>query len=284
MPPSPQLPTARRRRLGTELRRLRQRTDLSATEAAARVGVTQSRISNIEAGRYGVSADRVRTLARHYDCSDRALVDALASMTGERKHGWWEEYREMLPSALLDLAELEHHATAIRAAQVINIPGLLQTTDHARALFREAVPALLAHEIEHRVSHRIKRQAVLHRDGPPGYTVIIHEAALMMRFGGRKTSLEQLRHLLAMSERENVTIAVIPFARSSFPTSAQGVDYFCGPVAQLDTVQIDTSHGGELVDSGAQVERYRLVLDRMEEVALPPDRSRDLVHRILQDI
>ncbi|HCA85241.1 MAG TPA: transcriptional regulator [Streptomyces sp.] len=284
MPPSPQLPTARRRRLGTELRRLRQRTDLSATEAAARVGVTQSRISNIEAGRYGVSADRVRTLARHYDCSDRALVDALASMTGERKHGWWEEYREMLPSALLDLAELEHHATGIRAAQVINIPGLLQTTDHARALFREAVPALLAHEIEHRVSHRIKRQAVLHRGGPPGYTAIIHEAALMMRFGGRKTSLEQLRHLLAMSERENVTVAVIPFARSSFPTSAQGVDYFCGPVAQLDTVQIDTSHGGELVDSGAQVERYRLVLDRMEEVALPPDRSRDLVHRILQDI
>src|SRR5689334_4029324 len=67
--PSP-LPPAGRRRLGVERRRLRERADLSATQAATLLGATQSRVSNIEAGRYGVSGERVRTLARHYDCTN----------------------------------------------------------------------------------------------------------------------------------------------------------------------------------------------------------------------
>ncbi len=280
MPPSTPLPTVRRRRLGIELRRLRERADLSATEAGVLLGATQSRISNIEAGRYGVSAERVRTLARNYDCTDIALIEALAAMTGDRKRGWWEEYREMLPSALLDLAEAEHHATALRVTQVITIPGLLQTPEHARAIFREFVPALMPHEVEYRVSHRIKRQAVLFRDDPPPYTAIIHEAALRMQFGGRETACAQLAHLLTLSERPNITIVVIPFDGTTFPVSGHGVDYFHGPVTQLDTVHLDAAHGGQLVDAAASLERYRLMLDRMESVALDPTDSRDLMHRI----
>ncbi|MEU1373164.1 helix-turn-helix transcriptional regulator [Streptomyces triculaminicus] len=280
MPASTPPPTVRRRRLGTELRRLRERTDLSATEAAALFGATQSRISNIEAGRYGVSADRVRALARTYDCSDQALIDALASMTGERKRGWWEEYREALPVGLTDLAELEHHATALRVAQVINIPGLLQTVDYARAIFREAVPPLLPHDIEFRVSHRIKRQAILYRDAPPPYTAVIHEAALRMQFGGRSVAKSQLDHIITMSERDNVTIAVIPFDGTAFPSAGHGIDYFHGPVRQLDTALIDTADNGSLIDAAAQLDRCRLVLDRMEHVALKPTPSRDLIHNI----
>lgn len=281
--PSP-LPTARRRRLGTELRRLRERTDLSATEAAALVGATQSRISNIEAGRYGVSADRVRTLAQHYDCTDGELVDALASMTGERRRGWWEEYRDILSPRMLDLTEVEYHATALRVAQVINIPGLLQTPDHARALFAQTVPPLKPHEIEHRVSHRVKRQEALHREQPLPYTAIIHEAALRMRFGDRATTRGQLAHLVATSELDHVTLVVVPFEAGPFHTSGQGIDYFHGTVRQLDTVQLDTDHGGELIDSPAQLERYRLVLDRMSAAALAPAKSRDFIAHLIKDL
>ncbi|MFI9308253.1 helix-turn-helix domain-containing protein [Streptomyces triculaminicus] len=282
MPPSTPPPTVRRRRLGTELRRLRERADLSATEAAARLGITQSRVSNIEAGRYGVSADRVRAFARSYDCSDQVLIDALAAMTGERKRGWWEEYRDTLASGLIDLAELEHHATAVRIAQLINIPGLLQTTDHARALFREAVPPLLPHEIEHRVSFRIKRQAVLYRDKSYPYTAIVHEAALRMQFGGPAATKAQLEHLIDMSQRRNITVAVIPFDGASFPTSGHGVDYVHGPVPQLDTAVLEGAHGGALVDSAAQLEKYHLTMERMEKAALGPTQSRDLIHRIVK--
>jgi transcriptional regulator with XRE-family HTH domain len=276
-------PTARRLRIGIELRRLRERAGMTAVEASRALGTTQAQISNIEANRFGISADRVRTLAHVYGCTDQALVDALADAAADRTRGWWEEYRDILPSPHLDLAEMEHHATALRVAQVINIPGLLQTPDHARALFREAVPFLRPHEIEHRVSHRIKRQVVLFRDEPVSYTAIIHEAALRMQFGGIEVTRGQLDHLIKVSEQPNITLRVIPFDGTSFPTGGHGLDYAHGPVTALDTAQLDTSHGSELIDAAGKLETYRLILDRMEQAALSPTASRDLMHRITKD-
>ncbi|MEU5533774.1 helix-turn-helix transcriptional regulator [Streptomyces sp. NPDC020362] len=283
MPPT-NSPTLRQRRLGAELRKLRERAGLTATGAAELLGVNQARVSMIETGRTPISADRLRSMARVYACSDEELVDALASMTGGRTRGWWDSYRDHLPVGLIDLAELEHHVAALRVALVIHIPALLQTTDHARALFKEAVPPLRQYEIEHRVSHRIKRQEILHREDPPRYTAVIHECALHMGYGGSTIVREQLKHLLTMSELEHVTVKIIPFGRGSYPGTGQSVDYLVGPVPQLDTVQLDTHHGCEFLDAEAQLEKYRLVLDRMEASALEPEESRDLIHHIAQTI
>lgn len=281
MPPST-IPTLRQQRLGAELRKLRERAGLSSTAAAGLLGGPQARISNIEAGRYSVSADRVRTLARNYSCSDSELVDALADMTGARKRGWWEEYRELLAPGLLDLAEAEHHATAVRIAVLIHMPGLLETVDHARATFRAVAPPYLPHEVEHLVSHRIKRQAILYRDRPTQCTALVHEAALRMRFGSPATAREQLEHLVAMSRLENVTIMVIPFD-SGFPGSGLSITYVCGPVPQLDTVVLDTDHGCEFLDAEAQLTKYRAVLDRLQASALEPARSRDFIRDIARN-
>ncbi|WP_404197394.1 helix-turn-helix domain-containing protein [Streptomyces tauricus] len=277
-------PTARRLRIGTELRRLRERAGMTAVQAARSLGTTQAQISNIEANRFGVSGERVRTLARIYGCGDEPFVDALADMAANPTRGWWEEYRDVLPSPLLDLAEMEHHATALRVAQVINIPGLLQTPDHARALFHEAVPPLRPHEIEHLVSYRLKRQAVLFRDNPVPYTAIIHEAALRMQFGGREVARTQLRHLLEAGEQPNITLRVIPFDGTSFPTAGHGLDYASGPVTALDTAALDTSHGNELINAVGKLETYRLVLDRMEGATLKPAASHKLIATITKNI
>ncbi|MCM2517203.1 helix-turn-helix domain-containing protein [Streptomyces griseoincarnatus] len=282
MPPTNN-PTLRQRRLGAELRKLRERAGLTATGAGELLGVNQARISMIETGRTPVSADRIHSMAHAYACPDAALVDALAAMTGRRSRGWWEEYREHLPVGLIDLAELEHHAAALRVALVVHIPALLQTTEHARALFCEAVPPLRQYEIEHRVTHRIKRQGILHRENPPPYTAVIHESALHMGYGGSTTVRAQLRHLLDMSELEHVTVRIIPFGKGSFPGTGQSIDYLLGPVPQLDTVQLDTHHGCEFLDAEAQLNKYRSVLDRMESNALEPVESRNLIHRLAKE-
>ncbi|WJV51368.1 helix-turn-helix domain-containing protein [Streptomyces flavofungini] len=277
-------PTGRQLRFGAELRKLRERAGLTATEAGQLLGVKQNQISNTEAGRVGVSPERVRTLARHYKCADAALIEALSIMTADRTRGWWEEYREILPAALLDLAEVEHHARRLRTAITVHIPGLLQTPDHARELFRQVVPELSPPDIEHRVSFRIKRQAVLFRDSPTPYLAIVHEAALRMQFGGAGVAKGQLRHLLDMSERERVTLKVLPFAAGSFPGSGQSIFYSSGPVPQLDAVHLDQSHGPVFLDAEAQLQMYRVLLDRMERVALTPELSRDFILNLLGDL
>ncbi|WP_327236270.1 helix-turn-helix domain-containing protein [Streptomyces sp. NBC_01317] len=277
-------PTVRQRRLGTELRRLREQADLSTTEAGALHGTSQPRMSSIEAGRYSVGADRVRAMARSYTCTDEPLIEALAAMTGGRTRGWWDEYRDMLPPDTIDLAELEHHASAMRTASVIHLPGLLQTRAHAHAIIGDVVPSLAPHEVEHRVSYRIKRQVVLYGDSPTPLTAIIHEAALRMGFGGPETARSQLEALLDMSEREHITILVIPFGGGTFPSSGQGIHYIAGKVPALDTVQLDTDHGSAFLDAQPQLVKYRTVLDRMEGCSLKPAKSRDLIRRIAGDM
>ncbi|MEU9315089.1 helix-turn-helix transcriptional regulator [Streptomyces sp. NPDC048295] len=277
-------PTARRQRLGAELRKLRERAGITATEAAKLLGGNQARISNIEAGRYGVSAERVRTLSSHYNCPDHELVNALAAMTGDRKRGWWEEYREILSNGLLDLAELEHHGAALRTSHTAGLPGLLQTADHAREVFRQVVPALPPPEVEHRLSFRIKRQGVIFREDPPPYRAVIHEAALHMEFGGPTVARQQLAHLLTMSEREQVTIQVIPFRAGAYPGAGQPIYYVHGPVPQLDTVQLDQAHGIVLLDAEAQLNKYRKVLARLESLALDVAGSRDLIHAVAHSL
>jgi transcriptional regulator with XRE-family HTH domain len=278
-------PTLRQRRLGTELRKLRDRAGFTVTQAASHLGVNQGRVSMIETGRSPLSADRVRAMASAYDCADDVLITALAAMTGRRIRGWWEEYREHLPAALVDLAELEHHATALRVALAIHIPALLQTTDHARALFRAVVPAMRQYEIEHRLTHRIKRQGILHRDAPTPYSAIIHESALRMGFGGPAVARGQLTHLLEMSELPHVTLRVIPFGAERYPSTGQSFDYVEGAVPQLDTVQLDTHHGGcGFLDADAQLSKYRAVLDHMESCALDPAESRDAIQNLIREM
>lgn len=276
MPPRT-TPTARQQRLGAELRKLRERAGLSTAEAAARLSIDRAKISSIEAGRVGVSEDRLRTLACHYECSNEALISALVDMTKERRRHWWEEYRGILPAGFLDLAELEHHAVSLRIAHAIHMPGLLQTREYARAVFEQVVPALPAYEVEHRVSHRIKRQAALHGDVPTPYTAYIHEAALRMLFGGPTTMRAQLRHLVEISESASITVHVVPFAAGAYPGAGQSIGYLDGPVRELDTVQLDTSHGSLLLDAEAQLNKYGVILERMERVSLSPEDSRKFI-------
>ncbi|KAK1179941.1 Scr1 family TA system antitoxin-like transcriptional regulator [Streptomyces sp. NBS 14/10] len=279
MPPR-SAPTARQQRLGTELRRMREDAGLSIQEAADRLGINRTHITNLELARFGVSEERVRTLAAIYACPDTAYIDALAAMTHERKGGWWEEYRGLIATGGLDLAEMEYYAASLRVVGLIHIPGLLQTEEYAHAVMGQAVPPWSPPELRRRLSHRMKRRDILDRDAPPLCSFIIHEAALHTRFGGTRVLRAQLERLLEASERENVTVRVIPLVTDGFPVAGSTVTYASGPVPQLDTVQFDSALGSMFLDAESQLRKYRGVLDHTVEVALPVDESRDLVRAV----
>ncbi|QIY97540.1 helix-turn-helix domain-containing protein [Streptomyces sp. S1D4-11] len=281
MPPRT-IPTARQGRLGAELRKLREASGVVSRDAAAFLGTSQAQISNIEAGKNGVSEERVRRLARIYACGDIQLVDALVAMANERDKGWWEEYRGVLSPKALDLAELEHHGAYIRTFQAVHIPGLLQTEDHVRAASAFVEPELAESDRETGVSFRMRRQAVLDSGKP--YEAVIHEAALRLRVGGPKVARAQLERLLKAPERESVTIRVIPFAADGFAGAGHSMQYIGGVVPQLDTVQMDTTHGAEFIDATAQLHRYRARLERIDSAALPQEASLDLIRRIAQEL
>ncbi|MGK5640010.1 helix-turn-helix domain-containing protein [Streptomyces sp. URMC 126] len=275
----------RQRRFGAELRRLREAADMSAPTAANLLGTTRTVVSNIEAGRFGISEERLRRLASIYQCDDEDLVDALARMTGGRNRGWWEEYRGKIPPGFLDVSEMEHDAVRLRTVQTAHLPGLFQTEDHARAVFQLFTPPLPRLEVELRIAHRLARQQVLTGSDPTPYVGVIHEAALRVQLGGRDVARAQLNRLLEASEWDNVTLLVIPFATGGFPLFGDSaVLYAEAANAHLDTVHMDSPTGAVFVDSPTQLAHFRKRLDLAEQAALSQESSRDYIHRILKDL
>jgi len=277
MPPR-SMPTERQKRLGAELRKMRLAAEVPTEYAAGLLGLDRAKISNIEAGVRTITPERLRTLACNYNCRDEAYVDALARMAGDRTRGWWEVYRGQLSAGILDIAELEWHARAMRAGVTVHVPGLLQTDAYARTLFAAALPPLSAAEVELRVALRMQRQQVLHRDDPITYVGYVHEAALHIEFGGPKVMRAQLDHLCDLSERDNIEVRVTPFKAGALPGAGQPVVYAAGVVPKLDTVELDSAHGPEFAHGQAQLDKYQAHLDWMEGASLSPAESRDFIH------
>ncbi|MET9220412.1 helix-turn-helix transcriptional regulator [Streptomyces sp. NPDC003300] len=283
MPPRSN-PTARQQRLGAELRKLREDAGLSTEQAAALLDTKRTVISSTEAGRHGTSPERVRRIAFVYECTDQALIDALVAMCGDRVRGWWEAYEDVLPSTFLDIAELEWHAQGLRVSTMTHMPGQFQTEAYARALFDAAIPALPPAEYEARVAHRVQRHEAIDRQDAPAYELVVHEGVLRTEVGGRAVLRDQLNHLMTAAERDNVTVQAIPFSAGAFPGSGQSILYARGQVARLDTAELDRATVVEFIHSEAQLCKYRLQLDEMQRIALPPEKTLDLIHAIASQL
>ncbi|MDI3388229.1 helix-turn-helix transcriptional regulator [Streptomyces sp. B-S-A8] len=283
MPPRGQ-PTARQARLGAELRKLREASGMSSAEAAASLGWERPQVSHIESGRYGVSGERVRHLAAHYSASDDAYVNALAAMADDRSKGWWVEFRNILPARSLDLAELEHHAVYLRSIQPLIVPGLLQTEEYAQAIFAGAVTKRPAAEIDAAVAHRMKRREIFERPDPPDFEVLLHEAALRICYGTRDVMRRQLGFLTEVATHPAITLRVIPFAAAGMTSALQPLTYAGAVVSQLDTVQVDNAFDGVFLDAGAQLGKYRAVLDATRSATLNPTESRKVIRSIAKEL
>ncbi|MFG2634224.1 helix-turn-helix domain-containing protein [Streptomyces sp. NPDC048362] len=277
-------PTARQVRLGTELRRLREAAGLKAREVAGLLSSTSAQMSQVEAGLAGVSEERVRRLAAHYACADEAYVDALVSMATDRTQGWWEEYRGVLPPVFLDVAETEYHGAFLNEVVTSHVPGLLQTPDYARAVFGYMVPELPESELAPRIEHRMRRRAVLEREAPVPYETVIHESALRILVGDRRTGRAQLLEVLRAIELGHATVYVIPFTREGFAGAGIEMMYVGGPLPRLDTVLRDAPHGTAFIDAESQLARFRGLLHKVGKAAMRPVESRDFIHRMTKEL
>lgn len=261
-------PTYRQRRFGVELRRLRERGGLSSGEAAALLGMKQPQLSNVEAGKTGLSRDRVELLARTSGAISHTCVDALAELGQRTGKGWWSDYRQLLGAAHLDLAELEDAACLMRTYEPMFVPGLLQTRAYAEAIHRGGYRPASEEEREAQVEFRVRRQRVLTGERAPRLHAVVHEAALGASFDDREVMRGQLLHLIEMARLPHVTIQILPF----HGTIAFGTGFvMIEPEApELSTVIVSHIEQSLYLDGADTVAKYAEWFARLTEVALPP--------------
>lgn len=268
-------PTVRRRRLASELRRLREAADLTIDEVGDKLECSASKISRIETGHVGVTPRDVRDMLELYAVlgDDR---EALVQLSREaRTRGWWHSYSEVFTGAFVGL---EADASSLRAFQALLVPGLLQTEAYARTVIRAMRPDADDAEVDRRVVARLARQRLLTEVSPPEYWTVIDEAVLHRSVGGPEVMAAQLRRLLELAALPHVTIQVVPFGTGAHP-GMEGPFLILGfpEQADPDVVYVDSTTSGAYLEMPADVRRYALMFDHLRAAALKPDDSVDLI-------
>lgn len=276
-------PTLRQRRIGTELRKMREAAGLSTGALARDLGIDRTQVSQIEAAKVGVSPERLRSFAAACKCMNEPLIDALEVMVQDRSKGWWEEHRGTVPEAFLENAELEKTSRELKLWVLTHMPGPCQIISYASAAFGRIFPPLPRHELEARTAFRMQRKADLRRNPKP-LTAFIYESVLWTRFGGTQILKEQLGSLLEDSELPWMTIRVVPFDIETFPGAVENLTYAVGAVPELDTVERESSRDSEHLDAISELTSYRSIFDRTESLALSESGSRDLIRKIARDL
>ncbi|MCO8303199.1 helix-turn-helix domain-containing protein [Streptomyces hygroscopicus] len=277
-------PTERQRRLGAELRRLREQAGLTLHEAGALIDMGRVHLTHVEGGRTAIPSDRLRRLCEGYGCTSSPFIEALVSLAEDKGKGWWSAYKNTMPAAALDLAELESRATHIRSYESLFIPGIFQTEDYIRAIFRVSDVVTNPSDIDRAVEFRMRRQAALTTEDPHTVHVVIHEAALHMRFGGSAVTRRQLLRLVELAELPHVTIQVLPFTADGVPAVNTPFSLIASHNGILETLQMDHAGQSTLLHGPDSIDQYRSHFNRLSSVALPPvDGSPSAVRHDVRD-
>jgi transcriptional regulator with XRE-family HTH domain len=268
-------PTARRRRLGAELRRLRDVSGHTIEFVAERLECSASKISRIETGQIGASPRDVRDILTIYGVPQQEVESLVQVAREARQKGWWQSYGVVLTGAYVGF---ESAADKIETYEVLCVPGLLQTADYARHLLRVGSPDMTDEEIESRIRIRIQRQSLLTQDDPVDLWVVLDEAVLARLVGGAEVMRRQLDHLATAAEWPNVTIQVLPF-RAGAHTGMEGA--FCilrfDEEVDPDMTYVAMATGGVFQEKDEEMTRYSFIFDRLRQTALSPEESVKLI-------
>ncbi|WP_030786215.1 helix-turn-helix domain-containing protein [Streptomyces sp. NRRL S-920] len=275
-------PTVRRRRLGQELRRLRELKGMTAEEVAERLLVSQSKISRLENGRRSISQRDVRDLCGVYEVEDHRIVDSLMQMAKDsRQQGWWHSFGDIPYSVYIGL---ETDAASLRVYDPQVVPGLLQTRAYAEALITGALPETTTSDIEKRVQVRMRRQdRIAAPTNPLRLWTVLDESALRRVVGSEQLMREQLEHLVEQSKLPHVTVQVIPFELGAHPgLNGQYAILEFPDAADSSVVYIEGVTSDLYLEKANDVQQYSVMYEHLRAQALNVEQSRRLITEISQ--
>jgi transcriptional regulator with XRE-family HTH domain len=270
-------PTVRRRRLGQELRKLREDKGMTAEQVADRLLVSQSKISRLENGRRSISQRDVRDLCGVYEVEDQRIVDSLMQMAKDsRQQGWWHAFGDVPYSVYIGL---ETDAASLRVYDPQVVPGLLQTRQYAETLISGALPETAPTEIEKRVQVRMRRQERISApENPLRLWTVMDEAALCRIVGDKSLMRDQLDHLVEQSRLPHVTVQVIPFDMGAHPgLNGQYAILEFPDAADSSVVYIEGVTSDLYLEKPNDVQKYSVMYEHLRAQALNVDQSRQFI-------
>lgn len=274
-------PTVRKRRLGSELRRLRDAAGLTLDDVQERTSLNYAKTSRIETARIGVKPADLDALLDLYGVDDVAKRAALHTLARDgNKRGWWLPYRDAITPAYADLISIEDTAKNFRSFQTSIVPGLLQTAPYAHATIDAISMTADTRSVDVLVEVRMARQSVLTRREPLEMWAVIHESALRSRTVQPLVMRDQLQRLLDLQKLPQISIQVLPLEAAPHPGMLGPFTVIGFPeTADLDVVMVESLTSTIYMEDPAEVSTYGAAFERLRAAALPFDESADLIAR-----
>ncbi|MGW1612217.1 helix-turn-helix domain-containing protein [Streptomyces sp. NPDC002285] len=275
-------PTARRRRLAIELKRLREESSLTCSQVGKELDWSSSKVSRMETGQGRVQPSDVDALCRLYRTADE-LREVLKSLAKESKtKGWWHAHSNAIPAWFSVYVGLEQAVSNLRSYQGEFIPGLLQTSEYASELSRAWVDHT-PEVIERMVDVRMRRQELLTRESAPDLWAVIHESALRHTVGSRHVMAHQLERMLEMQKLRNVTVQVLPFDAGAYPTTGSFTVLGFPEQEDPDVVYREGLTDSVYLEEPTDVALYTKAFDHLRALALSPQRSALLITKLMEE-
>lgn len=281
MPPRLRGTAVIQKRLGAELRRIRDARGFRLDDVADELQVSPSTVSRIETGHTVPKVWEVKALAAFYG-TDPAVEAELVEWAGALKEGgWWRPIAKSLQADIQYLVSLESESAEIRNHCISIVYGLLQPQAYARELFKTLLPEAADDRIEEFVALRMRRQETITRsDDPVQLHVIADEACLHRPIGSPDVTRGQLAALLERAELPNVTLQVLGLHQSFHRAALTAFTIFLPRLAEVDPEVVSLERLDQEVFEEANVDIYKTVFADLSQHALDPAASRKLIDNI----
>lgn len=255
---------------GDELRRRREAAKLTQADVGDQVVCSPSLIAHFEAGRRTPTLEDAKRLDKVLG-TDEFFVRMRRTLGKARFAEHFEE-----------AAEAEQLATFIEEYAVSLVPGILQTENYARAVFRGFQPHSTAASIDKKVVNRLERARVLENLDTPRVWAILNENVIRAVVGGPAVMAEQLRHIASLGQSSRVLVQVLSHRVGAHATMNSMVSLMRFADAP-DMAYVEGLHTGALTDDPSLVRRYRDAYDLARAASLPPEASLDLLESVAED-
>jgi hypothetical protein len=246
-----------------------------------------SKIIRIEAASSGISANDLKALLRLYGVTEPEQVNLLLALArGARGRSWWSPYRDVAPASLLQLIEYESAASVVRQFETMFIPGILQTADYAHSVIQNYYDDKpRSDRLRALVELRVKREDLLDGDDPPSFHFMLDEAVVRRLVGGPSVMRRQLRRLIEVAEKPNVTVEIIPFSAGLHPGMKGPFEIieFADP-SDSDIVFLEISRGDVISDKKEEISYYREAFGKLGKVSHGPGDSLTRLARIADEM
>ncbi|MFJ6822030.1 helix-turn-helix domain-containing protein [Streptomyces niveus] len=260
-----------RARFAEELRSLRRERGDSLRQLGERLGWDWSLFGKMEKGETLGGPEVVQALDTYYGTP--GLLLALWELAVSDKSQFLEGYRRYMA--------LEADATSLWHFAVSVLPGLLQTEGYARELL--VAGGLKGEELDQQVEARMGRRDLLEGDSAPPFRSVLSEAVLRTPLHDVAEWRTQLRHLVEMFERPDVTLHVLPFSAGPYGLDSTALMFLRLPDGRT-VAYTENAHRGELIEESHSVDWLQRGYDQARDLALSPAESRKFVLRMLEEV